>query len=739
MVNRLVILLAIFLIPFFLTIIFFSGVNKGEFLFIQDEFLILSRQESFNLFFTQNPTDLGTANTAILIVTFFDRLYYAIVNQVGLSVLDSQKLLYFLKLLVIIVFPFIGLLKLSSLFHKRREDIVTFIISLWYSFNTFTLIYWHGNAFSITLLICYALAPLAFYYYHQAVFGTKNTLDAIKAVLVLFLMAFALYFFAPFLLLLSVYTILYTLLKREKYLSVFKSILKLVVLFLPFASVLFLTFYDWIFNPIKTVNQAGGETYGNISGGLFYQLLMWFSWAIYTYWQPRNVYTFYQYFTTLPSLIAPFVLYALILWGGLDKKKNIFFLIFIFLLLFSIFFAKGMQIPFGDIYLYLINHSTIFRIFRSPDNKFGFTIVFAVTVLLLIVSNRYKKNLLILLISMVIVIQSYPLLNGVAIKGENTTTSSDRILSMPKQYQEVIAYLNNNSKSYGYIMPFPSVDVGHFELGDGSIFIGQDLLPKFTHLPFLYISDFSGMIVITHEKLSMALKESSFDQLSKFPIRYFIIRHNVRRANMDTDLKNKFAKEFKLVFKNNEFEVYENPVAVPLIQSENIQFERINVVKYRILIKNLKKDQKLIFYQNYNASWELFPASAIHTKLCDNYITHKSVKAIECNTANSFSSIDDLANLWKKPVFSKSHAVYDSYANSWNISPSVIKKIPNDSFYKVNRDGSVDVELILYLKTQSVFYLGLIISACYFLILFAIIIISTVKHLIFKRAQPHET
>jgi ABC-type uncharacterized transport system fused permease/ATPase subunit len=52
----------------------------------------------------------------------------------------------------------------------------------------------------------------------------------------------------------------------------------------------------------------------------------------------------------------------------------------------------------------------------------------------------------------------------------------------------------------------------------------------------------------------------------------------------------------------------------------------------------------------------------------------------------------------------------NDYANQWTIDPNYIKQNFDKSYYKENPDGSIDVELTLYFKPQSYFYLGLIIS-----------------------------
>ncbi len=725
MTKKLIVFATVF-IPIILTSVFFKDVPQNHFIYIQDELLVLTRHENFNSFFTLNPTDLGTANTTTLIVTIFDRLYYSITNAFQLEIYESQRLLYFLKLIAITALPFIGFKKLSSLFHKKSDELTILVISLWYSFNTYTLIYWHGNAFSLTLLLCYALAPLTLYYYHMSIFEGKKISDKIFFVILLFLMSFALFFFSVFSLLLIFYTVLFMALNRHSLQSAIKNILMLIILFLPFTSILFLIPYDMFTNPVKTVNLVGGETYGNIKGGLLYQLLMWFTWAIYTDYEPRNVYTFDKYFLSIPSLLAPFILYFLILGGFLKKKANLFLTLFAFLFLFLVFFAKAAQKPFGEIYLYLINHSNVFRIFRSPDNKLGFGVVLVVAIMLLIVSRQYTKKLFIFLVVGVTLIQGSLLYTGIAIKGENTATASDRIIQIDKDYQEAAAFLNKNSLPYGYVLPLPSVEVGHYELSDNSMFIGQDLLPKLTYLPFLYVSDYSGILSTAHNKLSTSFQKKDMAALAQFPIRYFLIRNDVRLKTIDKELNREISEEFKLVFKNSRFQIYENSQATSIINSPNVQFEKVNPVKYHIHLKNIKENQKLLLNQNYNANWKLFPDTSNYSIKCDSSKLHSKSNTKECKSIESFK-FRDTAYLFKKSLPDELHEEQGGYANSWILTSDTLKNNLNPIHYKTNKDGSVDTHLVLFLKTQAVFYAGVIISGVYMTLLVMFLTINHVR------------
>lgn len=696
------------LISTILTLVLFWGMEKNEFLFLHDELLVLGKNDPAGSFFTNNPADFGIANTTILIATLFDKLYYLVTTTLRFELQTSQKLLYFLKVFVSIYLPYLGFKKISKLFLKRAiNNLTVFIISLWYAFNTYTIIYWHGNAFSLTLLVCYILAPLAFYYYHQSIFNISvNVHDRLLSIITLFLMSFALYLFPVFLVIIFIHTLFFQLYKKVPFLTFIKNIAILGILYIPFISMHLLIPYDMLTSGATTVNMIGGETYGNLQGGLLYPLLMWFSWGIYTIWEPRNIFTFHEYFKTIPAIIAPLTLYGLVVLDFIKRKsKSEINKIFLLSLLVLLLLVKGTQQPFGEIYLYLIEHVSIFRVFRSPDNKFGFGIVFIVANLLLFASKSYKKWLFISIITIVIFIQGYLFFSAKAIKGENTLTSADRILSIGQEYNEYIDFINKHPAENGYIVTVPPVAFANYNLGQNESHWGQDLLPKFTKFPHVYIDENGSMPTTTYNKIQSAFENGNVDILSGFPIRFFIVRSDIKNydsylfGNIDNNIQNRF----NLTFKNGLFTVYENKTAPQIIQPQEIKFIAVSPVEYQISIKDLKDSTKIELLQNFNNNWKLYPMS---------------------KTNKYFQKI---LYLFKKTVLDNTHAIENDYANSWNISKDEISKNLSPENFTINQDDSINVDLTLYFKTQSVFYLGVLISSLYLLIIVSTVLVLRLK------------
>jgi len=681
--------------------IFFYGIPSESFLFIHDEYLPLSNYEVRDQFYIHNFLDFGISNTIPLLVTFFDRIYYTLTYIFGLDLLDSQFLLYFLKLVIILLLPYFGFLRLSRLYVNNPNEFIVFAVSLWYSLNTYTLIYWHGNAFSLTLLICYALAPLTLFFWEVTFFSEtnfklrnikKNQIGYFILALMLFLMSFALYFFLPFIILIAMYTMTRIFLGKENFIQIMKRLLLLCVICIPLFAIHLMIFYEMFFLSIDSKNTSGSATYGNISGGLLYIAMMWFTWPIYIGWTPRNIYTFNDYFRMPLSLMAPFVLYGIIIIGIILSRNNIRIIIFFMLFLFFWFFAKGAQQPLGEIYLFMLEHLPGFRIFRSPDTKFAFSIVLSISVLLIlaggVIKSGYSKYVGVLVLSVAIV-QSWPLLTAKAIQGENTKDSYDRVIDIPIEYRDLADYMNEGERTWGYIITSPRHEFGAYQLSDTDQHLGQDLLPKIIQLPFVYASASSGMGRVAYEKFINAFNKGNYDQLSQFSIRYYIFRNDMKKDLNELLLHDYAMKELMLKFENSFFKVYEDMNASPLVEAKNISFKLENPSKINIKLLAHEQTDELVLHQNFHPGWRLY----IDTSIISAGKTRNLIEGW----------IENISYLWKQQVPKAKTNGASVYGNKWNISEKNIQLETNINSHQLTSD--VPLSLTLFHWSQALFYL----------------------------------
>jgi hypothetical protein len=119
------------------------------------------------------------------------------------------------------------------------------------------------------------------------------------------------------------------------------------------------------------------------------------------------------------------------------------------------------------------------------------------------------------------------------------------------------------------------------------------------------------------------------------------------------------------------------------IEDNKVEFNQITPAEYRVKINNLEGTAYLNFVESYDSNWKM--------------------------------RIGDFD--WKEALYNKNYFIDDSKHtkseiefNKFELSKEYIKANFDKPYYKENQDGSIDIELTLYFKPQSYFYLGIIIS-----------------------------
>ena len=133
------------------------------------------------------------------------------------------------------------------------------------------------------------------------------------------------------------------------------------------------------------------------------------------------------------------------------------------------------------------------------------------------------------------------------------------------------------------------------------------------------------------------------------------------------------------------------------------------------------------FLQNFDQGWQLYLNKNPDYQWCQTGQETDKNNNIECQHQKRFFQGEELSYLWKKPIFSENHQIGYDYANQWKIDPQYIKENYSSEYYKENSDGSLDVELTLYFKPQSYFYLGFLLTVIIVIINLLIIAIIYIK------------
>lgn len=692
------------------TYLFTYRLKNGEFIYSGDAFFRINNYETFiNGFFIRKYENLGVHNGWQFITQFWDVIYYRLFYLVSSDYVFSQKLLLFITIFISFYIPYIGLRKIKEELNLPIGKFALIVISAWYTINPYTVSLWHGAVYTLGAALTYSLAPLIIGQLLKLLNHPYSNKNIIILSLYLGIASFTFWLFAPLALLLSLYLILQLLFNYRSINQFIKKVFLLILIYVPLISFMLFSILFEYFNSTGNNNSVFQPTFGNQQGGLWYQILMLFSWGIYTVWKPRAMYPFYKYYFTLPYIASTLSIYGLVLLGilnGIRKNATIFvtnilyrsnklvfklsltskqIICYIILLFSSLFLAKGPQPPFGELFLLLYNNVPFFSVFRTADIRFGFSVIICLTILLLLISKYIHSLILPISIIIIIVVQNQFFFTGQAVHGKEIPNEFyDHIISISSNTLQVANHINSNSGEFGYVLPIPAVEYGTYKIDEG-YHLGQDLLPKIIKLPFLYLSQSNGIYSKTYNKLDVALKNNDIDVIVQYPIKYFLVRYDYTCESCSSITEDTLSKISALTFQNSQFKVYRNTYQPKLINGNNVSYSIINPVTYRVHIKNISTPQDIYFLSSFDKHWNIYLSSKYYSNVSIGYIS-------------------------KKPILKKSHNEYLGFANQWTISSEDIKKQFPSNSYTTNDDGSINVDLVIFYTPQSWFILSLMVS-----------------------------
>ena len=137
---------------------YFYDTLPSQFYLVHDESLCVNFKEATKKFINYDFDSFGQGISTFLIVNFFDITYYYLAYFFFDSIRQAQMVLLFFKIEFLLLFSYLGFKRLAELF-DQKEDVKAIASSLLYTFSMFSIIYFHGNNFSLNQLICYGLSP----------------------------------------------------------------------------------------------------------------------------------------------------------------------------------------------------------------------------------------------------------------------------------------------------------------------------------------------------------------------------------------------------------------------------------------------------------------------------------------------------------------------------------------------------------------------------------------------------
>ncbi|MFA7708324.1 MAG: hypothetical protein WCX73_05225 [Candidatus Pacearchaeota archaeon] len=584
-------------------------------------------------------------------------LFYGFFSIFSFNLNISDKIFIFWPTIILI--PWAGFLLIKKV---TNSDMGAFFGAILFSFNTY-IISSNSNG-HIMLPLAFSFGTFSFIFFMKF-FESDKMVDLIISALFMFvctiydLRAEYIWLFIFF----AYGIFIFVLSKANK--KVYKKILFFLIL------IVLLNLY-WIFGFISS-NFFGNNPVldRNLFGNSFWTLKnsISLSHPFWSFFGP-------QWFIVHEVQVYFWVIVLFVFFAFLFKKQNKDIIFFGIIALIGIFLSKQVDSPFQNVYPWLYLNFPGFNAFREAT-KFYFLVVLGYSVLMGFIVKKIKDskikftNLILLILLILLLLNGIPILFGTS----NTLFVKKDI---PYDYIILKQYLSSQNDSFKtlwiptysrwsfYTREIPMVSIADQVNYDWAVYINenQDKDTKTKIQELVSLSNFNDLLDESSVKYIIIPLEDIKNNDN------FFKDYNGNQTAYNDIIKN---KNLSLVNIGNEnIIIYENKNYKPIIYSNhsNIKFKKISESNYVINITDLSQVDTLHFSEIYNDGWVL------KSKSGDILPHQKSLYGL----------------------------------NNYILNPLDIKDNYSKDYYTENPDGSINVELIMYFKPQSYFYLGLIIS-----------------------------
>lgn len=427
------------------------------------------------------------------------------------------------------------------------------------------------------------------------------------------------------------------------------------------------------------------------------------------------------------------VMFGLINFRKYLNRQNInnYILIFASFLISLYFFTvnigplKGLFIQLGKI--------PGFVMFRNFYDKFapGYVFFYAVllTISLVVIKKKYKiKNYWLQAVIFFIILLNFSTVKSTVNSPLWTTDDVHKTINIPDEYINFMDRIKKDISSSNTILSVPfgsSVYTVIKDENSDNVYVGTSPVKIFSG-----VNDMSGYLSFLFTKeadeIDNVITNRNYNELNKIlynhNINYVMVTKNIPAQVLESYAFNKytlpqqdatFLKEITdkkiLTSEEGNYELYTAKKKNSILNSKNLHFKKINSVKYSLYIKNIKNSQNLKFSDSFHDQWKLYMQKNPTMSFCK--ISSPSVDTTrECKSEFSFFDLHELTFLWDKPIFANYHTTIDGTTNSWKIDANYIKNNLDKEYYRENKDGTIDIEMIMYFKPQLYLYYGMLIS-----------------------------
>lgn len=649
-----------------------------------------------------------------------------ILNSFGIADNYASYILNYLPVLVLCLLVFFITKKIS------RNNLYAYFAGFFIILNSFILqqfFIWPGYYF-------YNVIGLVLLFYQTyKIYRDKDSLGLreISSLVLISLLTLHPFFFVMYLIYLFLFFIFYSLkIKGNK-------IRFLSIALLVFAGIIFIHLY-WIIPFV--LNHFFQSTVESYNGNLIpvfngYKSVADYSNLINYYNYPiplfslvsEHVWQYLFYFIYFGSIIG--VVYKLGKGSNIMKKNEGRFLLFM-LFVYIVFFAFALgpnEKTLGGIWMYFFDRVPFFGFFRAFTRFLIVSLVSTIFIFAIFIKEwavSQKHKYIAIAILAILLFSANTIFFSGNLNGAITT------IKIPQEYFDVNErYFKNDPTNFSFVS-LPPVP---YEAYPWSVNQNMDIFNTNTYFSLYFFSkpvvynDFATQLQNRGELFKNTFSFFNFKpyenfdvDLSKLNAKYILLHKDLintvdggKAIRYDKYLAQlRFNPKYSLKEENDYFYLFEYNDFAPILSADNLSFYRIFDTKYRLIINNLKSKTDLSFLTSFHKGWNLYLSQNANDRRCQqlpvtNY-EYEGKNITECLNKRTIFEGNELSYFYKKPIFDNTHTTVYNYANGWTIDPAYIKQNFDKSYYTENSDGSIDIEMTLYFKPQSYFYLGLIIS-----------------------------
>jgi hypothetical protein len=410
-------------------------------------------------------------------------------------------------------------------------------------------------------------------------------------------------------------------------------------------------------------------------------------------------------------------------------------LIGLFLLL-GFYFTKGPNPPYPEFFLYLFDNVLGFQAFRRPASKIYWLYLFSFS-LLVSLSYYYHKSVV---KSNVLrnLYNTVPVVIIIFFVFIYSNTKDLSPFSVSRGYYEARSYLSGDNATGVLLLP----DLGGVfpKYGDSLNGLeGLDFVPQVWDVPtyvpgeneWVLLNPFRDELNTMAEKIEQGI--SVCDSLKVLNISHIVIREDLvdngrydkkllesQRASLtlspDIADVTRFDKDvtiFSIVQECRSSVIYSNETVV--------YYQKESPVSYRVYIQGLGDSDALHFLNPSPAQWGLYLIPWSPLEKCRNPVQHFSTGAMECvATSTKFFDI----SVYRERQYETTSVSDSGISNLWLLDKNSVKENYPSGYYKVNRDGSIDMVMLVYFEPQKDVVIGGVVTLLVFVLLTTSVLIS---------------